>query len=100
MAKIGPLTACLFVALSASQSAAKPLADVICERTSILEDRLSITMRSEKIGQGLRGPETLMEMWTSDRGDWTLVMTRTDGTSCIVAMGEQWADLSTSTGES
>ena len=100
MAKFGPLTGCLFIALGASQATAKPLADVICEQTSVLEDRLAVTMRSEKIGQGMRGPETLMEMWTSDRGDWTLVMTRTNGTSCIVAMGEQWADLSMSTGES
>jgi len=31
-----------------------------------------------------------MEVWTADQGDWTLVITYATGTSCIVAMGENW----------
>ena len=39
---------------------------------------------------GLRGPEQVMELWTGADGDWTLVVTYASGTSCIVAMGQDW----------
>ncbi|WP_302478001.1 hypothetical protein [Ruegeria arenilitoris] len=31
-----------------------------------------------------------MEVWTSRSGAWTMVITYANGTSCIVAMGEDW----------
>ncbi|WP_256364005.1 hypothetical protein [Ruegeria sp. 6PALISEP08] len=31
-----------------------------------------------------------MEVWSNQRGDWTMVVTYATGTSCIVAMGDNW----------
>ena len=34
------------------------------------------------------GDQTLMELYASDSGTWTLVITGVNGQSCIVAAGE------------
>ncbi|WP_146173094.1 hypothetical protein [Sulfitobacter mediterraneus] len=55
---------------------------------------LSTVMHAERRALGFRGPETLLEVWIDPRTqDWTLVQTYTNGTSCIIAMGEHWEDL-------
>ncbi len=68
--------------------------DVTCDDSARLEQMLSTVMRAERRAFGLRGPETLLEVWIDPRTqDWTLVQTYTNGTSCIIAMGEHWEDL-------
>jgi len=40
---------------------------------------------------GLRSPEILLEVWTSpDSGSWTLLLSRADGVSCVLATGTDW----------
>jgi hypothetical protein len=69
-------------------------ADVTCDDSVRLERMLSTVMHAERRALGLRGPETLLEVWIDPRTqDWTLVQTYTNGTSCIIAMGEHWEDL-------
>lgn len=53
-----------------------------------MHHKLERQFRREQIAAGVRGPDQIMEVWTDDRGDWTLVTTYATGTSCIVAMGE------------
>lgn len=70
------------------------LADVICDASARLEQRLSQVHGAQKQGQGLRGPDAVLQVWISPRtGDWTLVQSYANGTSCIVAMGEHWESL-------
>ena len=71
-----------------------PTADVTCDDSVRLEQMLSTVMHAERRALGLRGPETLLEVWINPRTqDWTLVQSYTNGTSCIIAMGEHWEDL-------
>ena len=68
--------------------------DVTCDDSARLERMLSTVMQSERRALGLRGPETVLEVWIDPRTqDWTLVQTYTNGTSCIIAMGEHWEEL-------
>ncbi|KAJ56535.1 hypothetical protein ACMU_06230 [Actibacterium mucosum KCTC 23349] len=69
---------------------ASPIAEVVCAPRDEMVQRLERQMGERKVASGLRGPEEIMEMWSSDRGDWTLVMTYAAGHSCIVAMGEHF----------
>lgn len=73
--------------------AASPIAEVLCENREVMEKRLTARMGSERQAMGLRGPEQVMELWTGANGDWTLVVTYASGTSCIVAMGQDWQAL-------
>ena len=70
--------------------AASPIAEVICEPTAKLTKKLTHQFGETRQARGMRGPEQIMEIWTDSRGDWTMVVTYASGTSCIVAMGENW----------
>lgn len=76
----------------AGPAAANPIADVICEPTARMKDKLTRQLHSERQSMGLRGPEQVVEVWTDKRGDWAMVITYASGQSCIVAMGEAWMD--------
>lgn len=74
--------------------AASPIAEVICAPRHELVQTLRGQFGEQQMGVGMRGPESVMEIWTSDKsGDWTLVMSYTDGRSCIVAIGENWQQI-------
>lgn len=73
--------------------ARSPIAEVICEPTGDMHRKLKQQFGGRQAASGLRGREQIMEVWTDRSGDWTLVVTYASGTSCIVAMGEDWASF-------
>lgn len=67
------------------------MADVSCDDTTRMTQTLTKVLGAERRGTGLRDPETMLEVWvTRTSGDWVIVQTYANGTSCIVAMGEHW----------
>ena len=71
-------------------AAQSPIADVICAPRDEMMQRLTLHYGARLVGQGVRNLEMVMEVWTTPRGDWTLVQSYIDGRACIVAMGEAW----------
>lgn len=89
MLKPIPLT--LALALAAPTLSASQMAGFSCDDSARLTSMLSNTLGAERQGVGLRDPETTMEIWvTQANGEWLIVQTYANGTSCIVAMGEYW----------
>jgi hypothetical protein len=88
-------SALLFTLLcAAAPAAAAGLGEVTCDDSARLESRLAQVMGAAKQGEGLRGPDAILQVWIVPRsGDWTLVQSYANGTSCIVAMGEHWETL-------
>ena len=84
------IAACLAVT-AGSAPASTPIAEVLCAPTSEMTQKLSLQFGERPMAWGTRGPEQIMQVWTADDGDWTLVVRYATGTSCIVAMGENWA---------
>lgn len=41
-------------------------------------------------GAGLRSQDGVLELYVSKNGSWTLLLTRPDGRSCPIAVGEHW----------
>ena len=42
-------------------------------------------------GGGLQNAQSIFEVWASDdTGTWTILRTRTDGVSCVMASGTNW----------
>lgn len=72
---------------------ASPIADVICAPTDRMEQKLRVQFGNTPMAMGVRSPTEIMEIWTGDAGDWTLVITYSSGRSCIVAMGQDWVSL-------
>lgn len=83
----------MLVALALLPHAARaesPIAEVICAPRAEMVDRLRRTFGANIAATGLRDMETVMEVWTSTAGRWTLVQSYADGRMCILAMGEAW----------
>ena len=67
------------------------MTDLKCDDRARLERTLTHVLGAERHGIGLRDPGTMLEVWVARAsGDWMLVQSYANGTSCIVAMGEHW----------
>ena len=66
-------------------------ARTICaERTAIIE-RLKSGFHESYQGAGLQNATSLVEIWSSDEtGSWTMLLSKADGTSCVIASGVNW----------
>lgn len=80
--------------MGAPATASSPIANLICAPRDEMVQRLSGTYGESPMGMGVRDVDTVMEVWaTPGSGDWTLVLTYASGNSCIVAMGEDWTEI-------
>ncbi len=41
---------------------------------------------------GIANPTMVIEIFTSRSGTWTILLTHSNGSSCIVSAGEDWAE--------
>jgi len=47
--------------------------------------------QAERVSSGVIRPFTIMEIWVSDRSDdWMIVTTEMNGSSCVIAHGEDY----------
>ena len=59
------------------------------DRTAIIAE-LATKYDETRLGGGIDGAGALIEVFTSDAGTWTAIMTMPDGRTCMVAAGENW----------
>jgi hypothetical protein len=69
---------------------AQVLADAWCGPRDQIARALTLREGAVRQGQGIRDPDSLMELWARPDGGWTLVVAYANGTSCIVGQGEAW----------
>lgn len=83
------LTLCLAL-LPLPVQAESPIAEVICAPRAQMVARLTRLYGPQPAATGLRDTDTVIEVWSSPRGDWTLVQTAANGQACLLAMGQAW----------
>lgn len=86
----------LLAALTAATSipiAGTADANAVCKERdsiiSVLNQRFGETQRSF----GLQSDRRVLEIYASENGSWTALLTLPDGKSCVVATGEAWNSL-------
>ncbi|SFO98355.1 hypothetical protein [Tranquillimonas alkanivorans] len=68
-------------------------AQSFCAERATVVERLNETYGESFAGGGLRNSSSVIEVWSAGAdGTWTILMTRPDGISCIVAAGTNWRD--------
>jgi hypothetical protein len=76
--------------LAATPSAEAGEGQVCAERAKVVKklfDRFGETLKSV----GMHQDDAVIEVYSSDdTGTWTILVTRTDGTSCLLAAGQRW----------
>ena len=75
--------------LAAEAASAAPRCGPRAEVLEMLGDRYAETRR----GIGVAGPTQVLEVYASDSGSWTVLVTDPEGRSCLVASGRGWEDL-------
>ena len=67
-------------------------AQTMCgERNKFLK-HLSSGYSEAPVAMGLVSNGSILEVLASKDGTWTIIVTRPDGRSCVVAAGESWND--------
>ena len=80
-----------FVAQPANTQAAPPSnAQPACGNRQDVVASLGLQYREQQQSVGIVDPNTVLEVFVSQSGTWTIVATDTRGISCIVFFGEGW----------
>jgi len=67
------------------------LSDLRCDDSARMTQTLSDVIGAHRQGQGLRDRETIIEIWVTERTrEFLIVQNYSNGTPCIVALGEHW----------
>ncbi len=66
-------------------------ARTICAQRSVIIERLESGFHESYQGGGLQSATSLVEIWSSqETGSWTMLLSKADGTSCVIASGTSW----------
>lgn len=82
--------------LAASVLVAAPHAHAVqiqCAKHSLMLNFLAKKFSEKPAAMGTVNSDRYMQLFVSSGGTWTIVITETDGQSCIVAAGENWESL-------
>lgn len=82
------------VALSAlTTSAEAEIRRTGCSERALMVDRLEGRYAETRRGGGMEVSQGVVELYVSEEGSWTLLLTQPNGMSCPLAAGEGWRDL-------
>jgi hypothetical protein len=83
-----------WLAIAQGQAQGPQQAQVVCAERQALLSSLSRQYKENPSALGVANNGALIELLTATDGvTWTLLVTRPDGTSCVLAAGEGWEDL-------
>lgn len=69
-------------------------AENACAERARIVDQLKSKYDESHRASGLESDTKMVEIWTSSKsGTWTILITSTDGISCIAAAGRNWLDM-------
>ena len=75
--------------LNAALSAAR--AQGVCMAHATMVDQLNERFSEVPVAIGLVGANAMVEVFAdADGSSWTLIITKPDGTSCVIIAGEAW----------
>ena len=64
-----------------------------CVPHKVAIDQLAKVFNEKVVGLGLaKNQQSVVELYVGDNGSWTILVTLTNGMSCIAAAGENWTD--------
>lgn len=89
MTIMGALLVFLLSALAQTASA-----QTACGTRQAVADKLKQSYDEQPSAIGLAHNGAIVEVFSSPAGTWTIVLTRPDGVSCLMATGESWQAMS------
>jgi len=77
------------VSLAANAQSAAPL----CGDHGAIKDALANSYSEKPVSMGLASNGTMVEIYASKTGSFTIIMTEPTGRSCMLAAGESWENV-------
>lgn len=86
--------AAALAAMIATAPADAQLLQLVCDRRPNIVELLKGNLQEQQTGLGhVTARGIVYELWTAKDGKtWTLMFSRTDGVSCLVAQGDDWSE--------
>jgi len=83
----------LLVIAGSSVIAPAALAQPVCGSRQSISESLKKSYTEAPISMGLTSGGGVIEVFSSPKGTWTLVITQPNGMSCLIAAGQDWETL-------
>lgn len=64
-----------------------------CAPRDALVGHLGSKYEESQVAGGLRTQTEIVEVWRSEQGSWTILVTDARGVSCIMAAGTHWREI-------
>jgi hypothetical protein len=68
-------------------------AQAVCGSHQSISETLKKSYSEAPASMGLTTGGGMVEVYVSPEGSWTLVVTQPNGTSCLIAVGQDWETL-------
>lgn len=68
-------------------------AQMVCGQHTDVISKLKNSYEEQPVGMGLSTDGGLIEIYSSENGTWTILITRPSGVACLVAAGDSWEEL-------
>lgn len=78
------------VAILASLASTPAMAQMVCGERVAIVGALKAGHQEQKTAAGLAGNGGLVELFTGDAGNWTLLLTLPGGPTCLLGAGQDW----------
>lgn len=83
----------ILATLAAMMVASTATAQTMCSKRSKFLDSLAQGYAESPVAMGLVSNGSVLEVLTSEKGTWTIIVTLPNGMSCVVASGEAWEEV-------
>ena len=68
-------------------------AQPVCGSHNTVSDNLKKAYSEAPVSMGITTGGGIIEIFASNEGSWTMVITQPDGVSCLIAVGQNWENL-------
>ncbi len=90
MKVLNGISVAIIAAITFGQSARSSSAQVACAARDEIVSALNEHYKENPAGIGLAPPGRVFELYVSEAGTWTLLLTTANGRSCVIGAGENW----------
>ena len=87
------LRAAALAALACAPASEAFAVGVQCAKHNTLVGMLTKKYSENPVAMGTVNEDRFMQLFVSPQGSWTILVTKTNGESCIVAAGQNWEKL-------
>jgi len=78
----------------AAQEAPDSNSPIVCDQRMTIVSSLSDDYKETRNSIGLANSGSVVEVFSAVDGSWSMIVTRPDGISCLIAAGRNWESMS------